>query len=219
MESVPLLRLYSHGNNTLELVWTAVPSAVFIVLFLISASTWANIKIFKPKGDVEVRLIAKQFAWEFYHPGPDGLYINVPLRWQHGGTPGVNVMGAWVANTMAGSALVDRFDTVQRNTPTLPTTPTAPTAPTASPSEGAAPPRLLAPDGPADDLTCIKGIGPKRADKLNALGIFHFTQIAGWTDAEARWVDDQLAIPGRVLRERWIDQAQLLLTGGDETRH
>lgn len=122
---------------------------------------------------------------------------------------------AWMQlpNTMAGSALVDWFDTVQRNTPTLPT------APTASPSEGAAPPRLLAPDGPADDLTCIKGIGPKRADKLNALGIFHFTQIAGWTDAEARWVDDQLAIPGRVLRERWIDQAQLLLTGGDETRH
>ncbi len=66
--------VYSHGNNTLELIWTAIPSAVFIALFLISASTWANIKIFKPKGDVEVRLVAKQFAWEFYHPGPDGKF-------------------------------------------------------------------------------------------------------------------------------------------------
>ncbi|ETW96930.1 MAG: hypothetical protein ETSY1_24640 [Candidatus Entotheonella factor] len=66
--------IYSHGNNTLEIVWTAVPSAVFIILFLISASTWANIKIFKPKGDVEVRLIAKQFAWEYYYPGPDGKF-------------------------------------------------------------------------------------------------------------------------------------------------
>jgi cytochrome c oxidase subunit 2 len=66
--------IYTHGNNTLELVWTAIPSAVFIVLFLISASTWANIKIFKPKGDVEVRLVAKQFAWEFHHPGPDGQF-------------------------------------------------------------------------------------------------------------------------------------------------
>ena len=39
-------------------------------------------------------------------------------------------MPAWMQlpNTMAGSALVDWFDTVQRNTPTLPTTPTAPTA-------------------------------------------------------------------------------------------
>lgn len=66
--------IYSHGNNTLELVWTAVPSAVFIILFLISASTWANIKIFKPKGDVEVRLVGKQFAWEFTYPGPDGKF-------------------------------------------------------------------------------------------------------------------------------------------------
>jgi cytochrome c oxidase subunit 2 len=66
--------IYSHGNNALELVWTAVPSAVFIILFLISASTWANIKIFKPKGDVEVRLVAKQFAWEFQYPGPDGQF-------------------------------------------------------------------------------------------------------------------------------------------------
>jgi cytochrome c oxidase subunit 2 len=66
--------IYSHGNNVLELVWTAVPSAVFIILFLISASTWANIKIFKPKGDVEVRLVAKQFAWEFQYPGPDGQF-------------------------------------------------------------------------------------------------------------------------------------------------
>jgi len=66
--------IYSHGNNALELVWTAIPSAVFIILFLISASTWANIKIFKPKGDVEVRLVAKQFAWEFQYPGPDGQF-------------------------------------------------------------------------------------------------------------------------------------------------
>lgn len=66
--------IYSHGNNALEIVWTAVPSAVFIILFLISASTWANIKIFKPKGDVEVRLVAKQFAWEYYYPGPDGKF-------------------------------------------------------------------------------------------------------------------------------------------------
>ena len=64
--------IYSHGNNALELIWTAVPSAVFIILFLISASTWANIKIFKPKGDLEVRVVAKQFAWEYHYAGPDG---------------------------------------------------------------------------------------------------------------------------------------------------
>ena len=66
--------IYSHGNNALELIWTAVPSAVFIILFLISASTWANIKIFKPKGDLDVRVVAKQFAWEYHYPGPDGKH-------------------------------------------------------------------------------------------------------------------------------------------------
>ncbi len=66
--------IYSHGNIGLELIWTAVPSAVFIILFLVSQSTWAKVKMFPPKGEVEVRLIAKQFAWEFHYPGPDGKF-------------------------------------------------------------------------------------------------------------------------------------------------
>jgi cytochrome c oxidase subunit 2 len=63
--------VYSHGSATLELVWTAIPAAVFIVLFLASQSTWARIKLLTPPGDIEVRLVAKQFGWEFYYPGPD----------------------------------------------------------------------------------------------------------------------------------------------------
>jgi cytochrome c oxidase subunit 2 len=66
--------VYSHGNTALELVWTATPAAVFIILFLISQSTWAKVKQFAPLSDTEVRLIAKQFAWEFHYPGPDGKF-------------------------------------------------------------------------------------------------------------------------------------------------
>ncbi|MGQ4809302.1 Alternative cytochrome c oxidase subunit 2 [Candidatus Entotheonellaceae bacterium PAL068K] len=66
--------IYSHGNAALELVWTAVPAMVFITLFLVSQSTWARIKILTPPGDVEVRLVAKQFAWVFRYPGPDGKF-------------------------------------------------------------------------------------------------------------------------------------------------
>jgi cytochrome c oxidase subunit 2 len=66
--------VYSHGNTALELVWTATPAAVFIILFLISQSTWAKVKQFAPVSDTEVRLIAKQFAWEFHYPGPDGKF-------------------------------------------------------------------------------------------------------------------------------------------------
>jgi cytochrome c oxidase subunit 2 len=66
--------IYSHGSTALELAWTVVPAAVFIILFLVSQSTWARIKILTPPGDVEVRLLAKQFSWTFQYPGPDGKF-------------------------------------------------------------------------------------------------------------------------------------------------
>jgi len=66
--------LYTHGSTALELTWTIIPAVVFIILFLISQASWARIKIFAPPGDVEVRLIAKQFSWTFQYPGPDGKF-------------------------------------------------------------------------------------------------------------------------------------------------
>ena len=83
--------VYSHGNTALELVWTAVPAAIFIIIFLISASTWAKVKIIMPTGDIEIRVTAKQFAWEFLYAGPDEKFdtdddkmfqseLNVPVN-------------------------------------------------------------------------------------------------------------------------------------------
>ena len=66
--------IYSHGSSVLEITWTMVPAAVFIILFLLSQATWAKVKIFPPAGDVEVRALGKQFAWEFTYPGPDGKF-------------------------------------------------------------------------------------------------------------------------------------------------
>ncbi|MSQ15372.1 MAG: hypothetical protein EXR50_05870 [Dehalococcoidia bacterium] len=37
-----------------------------------------------------------------YHAGPEGLGPNVPLRWQHGPTPGVTVVSAWVSAAIVG---------------------------------------------------------------------------------------------------------------------
>ncbi|GGF74257.1 hypothetical protein GCM10007301_37580 [Azorhizobium oxalatiphilum] len=79
---------------------------------------------------------------------------------------------------------------------------------------GIAPPLLAAPDGPADDLKRLKGIGPQNERKLNALGIHHFRQIAAWTPAEVRWVGAALAFPGRIEREGWVAQARSLLADG-----
>lgn len=61
--------------------------------------------------------------------------------------------------------------------------------------------------GGADNLKQIKGIGPKIEASLQAMGIFHIDQIAGWSKADAEWVETQLAFKGRIRRERWVEQA------------
>ena len=75
-------------------------------------------------------------------------------------------------------------------------------------------PRALStPQGQPDDLKRIKGIGPVIERKLNDLGIFHFHQIAAFNDENIRWIDNNVAFPGRVNREQWVSQAKLLEMG------
>lgn len=82
--------------------------------------------------------------------------------------------------------------------------------------EPARPELLDAPrrDGP-DDLKRIKGVGPKLEGVLHGLGVYHFDQIAEWTDAEVAWVDDHLRFRGRIGRDDWIAQAKVLAGGGE----
>ena len=69
-------------------------------------------------------------------------------------------------------------------------------------------------DGGADDLKMIKGVGPKLEIMLNELGFYHFDQIAGWSEAEVAWVNDNLAgFKGCVSRDNWIEQARKLASG------
>ncbi|WP_181892936.1 NADH-quinone oxidoreductase subunit NuoE [Falsiruegeria mediterranea] len=69
-------------------------------------------------------------------------------------------------------------------------------------------------DGKADDLKMIKGVGPKLEGALNGIGIFHYDQIAAWTEAEVAWADQNLVgFKGRVSRDDWVAQAKLLATG------
>lgn len=70
------------------------------------------------------------------------------------------------------------------------------------------------PERHADDLTRIKGIGPKVSTLLAQLGITTFAQIAVWTDEDLARIDSQLgAFSGRPARDKWIEQARLLATG------
>ena len=128
-------------------------------------------------------------------------------------------MPSWtqLPNTMTGSALVDWFDNFQRMSPNS-LRPASTHVELVQTSQ--TPPKMLnAPKGKADDLTRIKGIGPKLSARLNDLGIYHFKQIAGWSESEAEWVDDFLSFKGRVARENWITQARVLSANGSATVH
>jgi len=69
--------------------------------------------------------------------------------------------------------------------------------------------------GTPDDLKKIKGVGPKLEGVLNELGVWHFWQIARWTEAEIAWVDTRLKFKGRIERDEWIAQAKILAEGGE----
>lgn len=65
-----------------------------------------------------------------------------------------------------------------------------------------------------DNLELIKGIGPKVNNLLKGLGVTSFVQVASWTAADVADIDARLgAFAGRITRDNWIDQAQLLAAG------
>ena len=70
------------------------------------------------------------------------------------------------------------------------------------------------PAGSGDDLTRIKGLGPKLDTLLKSLGVTSFAQIAAWSDEDLSRIDAQLgAFAGRPQRDAWIEQAKLLVAG------
>ena len=77
----------------------------------------------------------------------------------------------------------------------------------ASAGEGTKPEMLSGPVGAPDDLKVISGVGPVLEGKLNTLGVYHFWQIARWSDKEVAWVDGFLNFKGRIARDEWIKQA------------
>ena len=68
--------------------------------------------------------------------------------------------------------------------------------------------------GPPDDLTRIKGLGPKAAAQLKLLGITRYAQLAAIDSAQAASLDEQMGVfRGRFERDRWIEQARYLARG------
>lgn len=71
--------------------------------------------------------------------------------------------------------------------------------------------KTTAPKTAINDLTAIKGLGPKAAAALNADGITSFAQIAGWTADDINQWDEKLTARGRIGRDDWVGQARAKL--------
>jgi predicted flap endonuclease-1-like 5' DNA nuclease len=68
--------------------------------------------------------------------------------------------------------------------------------------------------GAGDDLTRIKGLGPKIASLLGEFGINSFAQIAAMTPDEVERLDAKLGrFSGRITRDQWVEQSKLLAAG------
>ena len=90
----------------------------------------------------------------------------------------------------------------------------SPAAEAVAPVEPSATPSVTAPSYADGPVTQLKGLGPKVAAQLGALGVATVGQMAALSDSEAQSIDAQLgSFTGRMGRDRWIEQARLLAAG------
>ena len=66
-------------------------------------------------------------------------------------------------------------------------------------------------DNQRDALTQIKGIGPKVEKQLNAAGIYHFDQIANWSESNIQWLEENTTFAHRAKKDLWVNQAKALI--------
>lgn len=84
----------------------------------------------------------------------------------------------------------------------------------APPPARAEPAEVPAAPATADDLSRIKGLGPKLQALLPTLGLSTYAQIAALSEADLDALDAQLGpFAGRPRKDSWVEQARLLAEG------
>ena len=65
-----------------------------------------------------------------------------------------------------------------------------------------------------DNLQRIGGVNAEIEGVLNAHSVTRYSQVAGWGSADIARLEGLLGFSGRISRENWIEQAQILANGG-----
>jgi|SRR5262245_49192722 len=134
---------------------------------------------------------------------------------------------AVAAPAFAPAGVSERAAFARRVAPVRPATAAAaapPTAEPASPPPAAAaapvplaPAKPIRPEPPAacDTFERIRGITATVAEHLRWAGVTRYAEIAAWSAADVDRFDRELGRHGRIARDNWIEQAQILSKGGD----
>ena len=69
------LPVQTHGNNLVEVIWTVVPTAIVLFLFVVSWNTLNNVDAVSDEPDIRIHAIAGQFAWQFEYLDESGSQV------------------------------------------------------------------------------------------------------------------------------------------------
>jgi cytochrome c oxidase subunit 2 len=59
---------FTHGNHSLEIVWTLLPAATLLFIAIYQINAWADAKMRKPDIPPTVEITARQFEWRLRYP-------------------------------------------------------------------------------------------------------------------------------------------------------
>jgi cytochrome c oxidase subunit 2 len=71
---------YSHGSNTLEIIWTTAPTLVFLALAIYGNRLWDEIHRPAPSNSLVIDVSSYQFGWQMRYPGVSGKLAPIDVR-------------------------------------------------------------------------------------------------------------------------------------------
>lgn len=68
-----------HGNNTVEVIWTLIPTVIVLFMFVISWQTLIHVDYVSASPDIRIHAIAGQFQWQFEYLDANGKKVATQL--------------------------------------------------------------------------------------------------------------------------------------------
>ncbi|MBI2763426.1 MAG: cytochrome c oxidase subunit II [Chloroflexi bacterium] len=90
----------THGNNIAEAIWTLVPTAIVLFLFVISWQTLNSVDAVSAQPDVRIHAIAGQFQWQFEYLDGNGTKVATQLAPEYSADTGEGGMAVPVGRSV-----------------------------------------------------------------------------------------------------------------------